>query len=196
MHKLPKFEAFTPQQVDSDLYLHSQVNEPKPPKAEVTDPLRQKLKNLSWTELTTEDSSMVFITYSLPAELYAEVKAAYKVHDPILEIYIDSDDGRNRTHSQIDQKLRGLGLIYKCYKATVEKLGYITSSDENSTADAKNLWKGLIQDPMYYAALTQDKVIIISKALTDTKIKEIMVKFLGDTKRWKADEDLLVILNK
>jgi hypothetical protein len=190
MSKIQKFEAFQPEEVDNDLYLHGEVNEPRREKADNIDPLRLKLKSLSWTELTVGDFNPFFITYDLPKELEAEVKSSYKVNDPILEIIINGDDD-NRTHSGIDPKLKGLGLVYKSYKATVQQIGYITSRKKDSTPDAKNIWKGLIQDPAFYAALTQDRVLVMSKELSDTKIHELVGKFTANQRRWKADTELL-----
>jgi hypothetical protein len=193
MDKRHTFEAFHAREVNSGLYLHGEINEPSRAKRNETDPIRSKLKAMSWQELEIVEQHGFYITYSIPVELESDVKLAYGI-PVVLDVGIDPDDW-NRTHTVIGSKFRGLGLMYKCYKATVQQLGYITSRSLGSNPDSRNVWKYLIQDPMFYVVLTDERVLLMSKDLSVDKLQNLLNDFVKNTSTWKADEELSHLLD-
>src|SRR6266403_1873129 len=190
MKNIKSFEAFDNDienkrlylNVDNGITIKSDVN--KTSKQGFIEKMKDKFYSVSkvkeivskvkWENLIVKDVNMIsttdgensIIRVFLPDEIQKQIRLS--------KIGFD-----NRTHTiGIDDKLKGLGLGYKCYKALAKHLGWITSHS-NASSDAKNVWLKLIKDKDFYSILSKLSVMIINKNLSKENIRTAILKFLS-----------------
>jgi hypothetical protein len=105
----------------------------------------------------------------------------------LMEFHVD--DEFNRIHTsfggQLDPSLRDMGLGYKCYKAVIDKVGWVRSSQYCTNENSRRVWKSLIKDPDYYAFEVEtmedgenyNGFIVFKKTMSESEIKKILKDF-------------------
>lgn len=96
--------------------------------------------------------------------------------------YVDFAEG-------VPPYLRGLSLAYKFYKMLVNRYDFICS-DRFSTLSAWNLWYNLLQDDGMYAITSNLRSCLVSKNVTDVKLKEIIDKVTLNCNDLEYSDDL------
>lgn len=148
--------------------------------------VKELVSKVKWENLIVKDVSKVLVADGensivrvfLPDEIQSRIRAS-KINFDYVEFKIDNIGFDNRTHTMgIDDKLKGLGLGYKCYKALAKHLGWLTSHS-NASSDAKNVWRKLIKDNDFYSILSKYSVMIIDKSLSKDNVKIAILKFLS-----------------
>lgn len=202
--KIQKFEAFKPSDIKSDdVYLKNFIDGEKP---ETTVPLlknlglnneqnsklediKESIKKISWKDLKVKKTGSSFanftVYFELPESITSELKSIdstfYKenVASKRLQMEIEASN-YNRTHIEpIPVFMRGLGLGYKMYKAVIKRLGYLTTFDDASST-AKKLWSNLVQDPDFYALITDKGALLIDKKFNKLQSEEIILGYIRD----------------
>jgi len=131
------------------------------------------LKKLSWKDITVEEKELHGYKY-------------YSCNsDDLFLIQFQLDYRRgNIIHTQtgLNDEYRGIGLGYKCYKAVINKVGWVSSYERSTNANSRKIWKYLIKDPDYYTfGVRNDKdndgFVVIKKSKNRKHIKDILKKF-------------------
>lgn len=191
MKNIKSFEAFDTELDNRKLYLTKDrkfgTKSDSLPKQKVVDKIKdifynvakakEIISNVKWEDLTVKSISDKFYRIYLPDFVYTQLRKS-NIYFDYVEFKVEDVDLYNRVHTTgIPDKLKGIGLGYKCYKALTKYLGWI-SSQADASVDAVNVWKKLIRDNDFYSAVSNNSVVIIDKDINKEKIKDILLKFL------------------
>lgn len=165
--------------------------------SELLKHIREHLKNVSINDISVNIYSVrgdVYLKKSYTesiSDILLEYATATNSFLPIkMEFLIERDMHRLHTANGLDERLRGIGLGYKMYKAIINELGYARSSYFSTNKDSRKIWYHLIQDDDYYS-------IILNKGITELKDKSFLhdknAKFPDATKEL---EGVLIISKK
>jgi len=106
--------------------------------------------------------------------------------EDLIQFQLDYKRG-NIIHTQtaLDPGFRNIGLGYKCYKAVINKVGWICSYERSTNQNSRRVWKHLIKDPDYFTfgiatgskEKEDDGFLIFDKSKTGEEIKEVLKFF-------------------
>jgi hypothetical protein len=103
----------------------------------------------------------------------------------------------NRIHiGGIPIVFKGVGLGYKLYKATLRKLGYISSDNEEVEVStyAKLIWNKIRKDEECFTVVQEQKVLTFYFSCEENKIRKILEDFFKDYTgtNYIIDKDLII----
>lgn len=152
----------------------------------------------SWlSEIDYKDITVTKDTKNDPQIKYRCIyinKDYFMMDKKLMDFLIQTNDF-NRIHTafggQLDPTLRDMGLGYKCYKAVIDQIGWVRSSEYCSNENSRRVWKNLIKDPDYYTfevETTEDGkdysgFIVFKKTMSKPHIKEILKAFTNKGNR-------------
>ena len=127
-----------------------------------------------------------------------DIKFTVTLGKRIMEFIIE-DENFNRIHTawggSLHQSLRGAGIGYKCYKAVINHVGWVRSSEEGTNELSRNIWKNLIKDTDYWTFEVETQegyakpkgFIIFSKSMSKEKVNQILEDFKKELNKMKFD---------
>jgi hypothetical protein len=115
---------------------------------------------------TVINFDQIFIT--LISKLGVNINKITLFITPEADNLIDFEEG-------IPSELKGCSVGYNIYKLVISHYGWI-SSDKRSSNDALNLWWNLLQDDDLYCISSNFFSYVISKVVSDEKLKEVLDK--------------------
>lgn len=149
----------------------------------------EELKNIKWTDIKIKSIDLSSV-YRLSKKTSED--CLYK--NKILMSFQIEYDNFNRIHNTrfLEPEYQGIGVGYKCYKAVIDKAGWVRSSEEGTNENSRKIWSYLIQDKDYFSFEVKytddffsDKkmisgFIIFKKLMNKKKIEKILQKFISD----------------
>ena len=136
--------------------------------------LVNNLKNLSWKNITVEEKELHGYKYYScnSGDLF------------LIQFQLDYRRG-NIIHTQtaLNNEYRGIGLGYKCYKAVINKVGWVSSFERSTNANSRKIWKYLIKDTDYYTfgvsenGKDNDGFIVFKKTKNRKDINQILKNY-------------------
>lgn len=147
---------------------------------------REWLSKIDWKDISFKEDHKVPMQTKYIC-IYSNKE--YFIEDVRIMEFIIEDENFNRIHTAwggaLDQSLRGAGIGYKCYKAVINHVGWVRSSEEGTNDLSRNIWKNLIKDPDYWVFEVETEegyvkpkgFIIFSKSMSKEKINQILEDF-------------------
>lgn len=150
-----------------------------------------QIENIKFKKLTNE-----IFWFLLDDKIHKKIDNIYKSNEKyIAQINIEYNNF-NRIHSVLYKDFIGIGLGYKIYKKMCIDLGFI-STENDSTNDARKLWKKLLNDYIFEYIITKEKILLIYGEKMNDNLETIL-KFYEENKDFiiKISDKLKYIIKK
>jgi len=142
----------------------------EPRKEQGSENLVEDMKILSWEDINVEPGFVSAGDRWNPRPGEKTEEYLCKVGDLNLIRFVVHSSNLNRIHTDtaLPDEYRNIGLGYKCYKAIINKLGWVRSDKRASNKNSRSIWKRLIKDNDYYTFVISNTVDVMKQTGTIT----------------------------